>query len=620
MREPKRKRISVDAVFDIETEDWTTFVVGGLYYKDGAYSDFDWNREDDYVDALFAIEGNVWAHNGGRFDAKWFLDHAIKRDKRINVVAAGSRIVSIRIGDLRIYDSKALTMLSLEDFTEGQGVEKEELGLPCNCSERETVWKDKRGRTRHGCGGYCSIKRTMPKPLFKRLREYLEADCRSLYNGLAKLQEFADETDLDLGITVGSSAWANAKRWLELPSADLEAPEHNFARDGYYGGRVQLFRPRANKGFECDVNSMYPSRLAGFALPWGDWWRPFGGDARREYDGSRPGIYRATVNVPEMHIPPLPYRVKGKGRISYPTGRFQGTWALPELQYAETQGVKVEITEALVFETEQVVFKAWVDKLFALRYGAPGGKKGPVGTFLKFYLNSLTGKLGARPDVEEVEINPEEVRGCNCKTDECDGFCGRHIHINEEDDIYVVKRWRIHACAHVEWASYLTAQSRIEWHRQATSKKDGWDMIYGDTDSVFSVQQRTRNMGKELGQWDDAGPFADFRGWAPKLYTYRREGKRTVKGKGLRLPRDADKALALLTSGQKVGAEAVIGFWRGVREGEFFKKAPLFRLPRQGFGDRILEAGEQVTRAPTVDEVHAKDERDSANGFQSLSM
>jgi hypothetical protein len=602
----KRRDIRVDAVFDLETQDWDTFVVGGILDRDGGFTWYSRPRERDMFQALLGINGHAWAHNAGGYDAKWFLDWLVKEERPGAVTASGSRIVAVRTGQLHVYDSAALTKVSLRDFTAGLGVEKQRLDLPCRCERKD-------------CEGYCAIHVDMPLPHFRRVLEYLRADCESLMLGLERLREFAEENDIDLGATVGGAAWRNAQRLMDLPDADMTESDQKFARRGYFGGRTQLFRPESRSGWETDVNSMYPSRLATCALPCGSYIRSFGSDARRSYESAEPGIYRAKVIIPESHLPPLPVRT-GE-RNAYPWGEAEGTWALPELAYAESVcGVEVEVYEAMTWERSEVVFKDWVDHLFRLRAAAPGGKKSPMGTFLKFYLNSLTGKLGSRPEQERWDLLHEgECPSCRCDeyADECE--CGAHVEHPDVPGLCSRSTYRLDACAHVEWAAYLTAEARVEWHRQATSEGDGLDLVYGDTDGMFVEKRRTRNLGNALGQWEDTGPYRDFRGVAPKVYTFVRDQTRKLRAKGCRLPKDPtsaesdarrvvlleaqeDATRKLIAGAGRFDAEGLIGFRAGVQSGRFFKKNQSHRTISVGFGDRILTpAG--YTRAPRVSEI-----------------
>jgi hypothetical protein len=604
---PKRRDIKIHSVFDIETQDWTTFVAGGvLRAADQQYEAYSWRQEDDYADKLLAIEGDLWAHNMGGFDGKWLLNHIRKRGLKAQIACAGAKLVSIRCGQLRVLDSKALTKLSLEELTQGMDVKKEKLALPCTCDEN--------------CGGYCSIRRDMPQAHWERMLDYLRADCVSLYRALQEIREYAaqPEIDLDLGATVGGCAWRNAQRLLGLPNADFSRSMASFLRQAYFGGRVQLFKAFSSRGFETDVSSMYPSRLAYCPIPIGDCRRLTSSAADAFWTG-KPGIYRARVNVPESHIPPLPFRMKD--RVAYPWGSFEGTWTAPELRYATEAGCTAEVLEGVVWEREEIVFAPWVDRLFKLRAGA--GKKSPIGIWLKFYLNSLTGKLGTKPEHARYALNLSDAELGDCPgTDDCYDYCtgacgtykpmGGVMEYQGKEIIWGIPEcherpeYRLDPCAHVEWAAYLTSLARIKWHRHAISINDGLDVVYGDTDSIFSEVERPCDCGNPectrdglLGHWEATGAYRDFEGFAPKLYVFKRDEKLKVKAKGLRLPRDPEIAAQKIRERSPVGGKRVLGFKAAIAAGNFFTAENQTRRAGQGFGDR-LPSYSGASRAPHI--------------------
>lgn len=550
---------------------------------------------------LLSMPGAIWAHNGGAFDFKWLLDWMTVFDCEAQVIATGGRVISIRCGQTRFFDSMALAKISLEDFTSGLSIAKQKLDLPCIC--------------KLDCGGYCSIKRDMAPAHLARMLEYQKADCESLYLALQALREFAAGADLDLGATVGGSAFRNAARLLGLPKPTLGKMDFKFARRAAYGGRTQLFIPYCAEGYETDVNSMYPSRLGYHPVPVGTYEKLYDSDAHRAFLDARPGIYRARVNVPQMHMPPLPVHVDG--RNAYPYGEFEGVWALPELQYAQALGVNVSVFEGLAWEREDVMFRPWVERTYNMRFSAPGGKKGPLGTFMKFYLNSVGGKLGSRADHEKYDFNIEDIikhhprneaekkAGIKCQ-EECKGDCGCHFAV---PGLPIHKRhvWHIDDCSHVEWFAYMTARSRVEWHRQATSRNEGRDVAYGDTDGMFTKQKRPCTCGNDscprtaVGHWEDTGPYRDFKGVAPKVYTFTRPEKGLqvrAKGLPLRLPKKDDpkrelklqNLAAAIHTGQVVSRVQPLGFKLAGRvAGKFFHAAEQKRQVQVGYGDRVFD-------------------------------
>jgi hypothetical protein len=634
-RNRKRSDIRVDAVFDIETHRWDQFVAGGILRAEGdtfSYDSFDWEHEGHLVDAILEVRGDVWAHNGGKFDAKWFADHLIGRGIQFDIVPSGSRIAILKIpkqkkwtdeldeiGPLRILDSYALAKQTLRDFSQGLGVQKSELGLAClgppACDIEE-------------CEGYCRISRDMSEPDRLQMMEYLHADCESLYLALQALREFAADNDLDLAPTIGSAAYKTVRRWTGLKDSDLSLGEAEYLRRAYFGGRVQVIRPHAEMCWEYDVNSMYPAMLCK-PVPVGDRHSLYGGDAESAFmDKRRPGIYSCRVRVAKTHLPPLPYRTPD--RVSYPTGDFEGTWTLPELLRAQVCGASIlSISRCMVWDDEAPIFKPWAERLFAIRDAAPGGKSGPLGSFVKFDLNSVTGKLGARPDNERIEIDPSPMKDCPCDcgvlgdpeidgpvcdhsctaggTSICDRTCGHHYPLFPGGPIYGAMSVRVGASGHTHIAAYLTSMARVEWHEQAISLDgQGWDIVYGDTDSIFAVAKHKHRVteGNALGMWKFKGPATAFNALAPKVYTFRRDGEWEVRSKGLRLPRDTEKAHAMLDIG--VPLPAIDGIWglkRGAREGKFFRTNKGSRVIGGGFGDRIKDPDVPWTRAPTIEEV-----------------
>jgi len=542
------RTIEVDGVYDIETEAWTRFVVGGLLTRNGFHS-ASFRREDDFVDLLLTLSGRFFAHNGGRYDALWFLGHVRRRGLKATCYGQGQRITNLRVGDLILCDSYALVPMALKQGAQIGRIQKSDTGLPCVCSE--------------SCGGYCSISRSMPPNLMRRLIEYLEIDCRATLSMLDTLIDYAASKNLDLQYTIGGSSWHTAKRWIGLEKADWSwgargqsaATLYSFARSAYYGGRTQVFRPSATAGYRYDVNSAYPAALASLSLPWGIPREISNREARRAYDDGREGLFRARVRVPECHVPPLP--VRGALRLYYPIGTVDGTWTGNELRYAEEVGASVErIDSACVWHSNKVVFADLCRHVWNLRYEV--GPKTALGSWLKWFANSLTGRLAIKPEAETIYIEREPNGATFCPADwdckggrlhnhskrrccehHCTRRCGVMIPLGRNgqfNGVWTRKRFQIADSAHVHFAAYLTAHARIELHKQLTDygSDDGWSAVYCDTDSCYSLTPRLTRVGTGLGEWKEEGTFTDFVALAPKTYAYRdEEGELEARSKGV---------------------------------------------------------------------------------------
>lgn len=583
-------------VYDIETQDWTTFVCGAVF--DGKRLRlFDWKQEREFVEFLLSLKGEVYAHNGGRFDHLWLLDASYRfgLQRHAHVIENSTGIICLDFGESKFLDSFRLFPMSLRRLTNGG---KQDLSDLCKCGK--------------ACGGYCAINRKMPPKVRKLVLSYLEADVRELWNALGHFQTVAAECKIELGMTVGSTAWKSAAAELSLPEEPYgqEIAQWKFVRQGYYGGRSEIFRTASHAGYQYDVNSMYPAKIASIALPLEYKGRVYGSTATARYRNDYPGIYRATVFIPDSFIPPLPYRTK-KGRVLYPTGRIVGTWTALELKYAESQGCRIEfISEAAVFARSKVLFKKWVDRIFAVRMKY--GKDTREGYWLKLVLNSITGKFGAKVSHRSYLIDPC-FAGDRCRDRECRG---KKVELtdgwNSAGTPAITRVWyrdfeRIQKCGHVEWAAYLTAAARVTLHKGLTAGND--DAVYCDTDSIFSENERTENIGNSLGQWKEEGAFENFRALAPKVYCYHRvsDGVKIVKAKGIPNPNIGDKRATkkfweALTTGKPIEYWSIAGL-RNPVQGQFFARRFLSRRVSQNFGGRIEIPGREETRAPSSREV-----------------
>lgn len=644
-----RRDIRIDAVWDIEGEDWDTFVVGGIRWPDGEFKPY--FNQRDLVNDLLKIKGTVWAHFGGGYDFKWLLDRISGSGAKAEIVASGGRIVSVEIGHTLFCDSWALAPMKLKDFTQGLGISKEELGLPCECGD--------------DCGGYCSINRFMEPAHEARVVEYLQADCDSLYFAINALRDYAEEHDLDLGRTIGSSAWRNVQRLNGIQSArsemgGLDTSQYKFARKGYYGGRTQLYKRclvRRGKnweehpipdGGELDVNSMYPWALREFAVPTGSHYMLWGAGARRALANGRPGIYRGIATVPESHLPPLPVRYNNSSSIGFPTGRFLGTWALPEIIHAESLGCKFEAQEALLWTGTSRIFRGWIDKLWNLRAAIADvtlpdgtklkGKKTPMGIWLKLYMNSLTGKFGSDPEKESYTLNPVTIRRCSCKCGRCSrvlrkckcdikvwmppDFCPCNPLYQVSDRVWASTAWRIEDCSHVQFSGWLTSGARVRLNQgQLALGDNGASVVYSDTDSIHSSRwddlQKKIKCGKELGEWEASCRWKNFMGYAPKVYTYDKiEEDKVVeivsKAKGVPMQNNKDKPLDKQLRpimGKEYPMRGIIGFKAGLAAGKFFvANRGSTRVLKPTTGDRVIvrdSKGNETTetRAPRAQEL-----------------
>lgn len=542
-----RGSVGVDGVFDIETEAWDLYVLGGWLSSAGEYR----STRDPEELALWICrsKGDWWAHNGGHYDALWLLSvlHAW-RTPDVKIALAGSRVTCVELGELRVRDSYALIPMGLAKGAELGGSAKVATGFKCDCGG--------------DCGGYCRIRRGMPEADYRTLDGYLEADCRATLAMLRAVSAWCAERDVPMRGTIGGTAWADVQKRSGIKPAAWAAGHYEVARTGYYGGRVEVFRPRADAGWRYDRNSSYPAALVETELPVGTP-RLYGREAGRIYREGREGIYQAEVEVPALFIPPLPLRLSD--RLAYPVGKFEGAWTALHLRRAEERGAKIlRVGWAIAWPEARRELRPWCEWVWSERARHPPDTA--WNRWIKWLANSLTGKLAQRPDHESAMLGIPKRTECpggacrgphpktRCCDHRCTGRCGCWHPLGPTGRIWARTEWRRPTSGHVQWASYLTASAEVELDRQLCEAGDG--AVYCDTDSVYSTCEVTRGIGAELGEWKlegrfESGPAREpdpdrpgklrgvwMQGWtalAPKLYRYRDPSKPAaiVRGKGM---------------------------------------------------------------------------------------
>lgn len=572
------------ATYDIETENWDTFVVGAIHHADGRTEIYRHDREREMAEALLNVDGEVWAHNGGRFDHLWLLDQLADTGRTVDVQASGAGIVALRVNgsDAVFLDSFRVFPFTLETLTGGA---KKSLAHLCQCG------KD--------CGGWCAVRRDMSARVRRVVEEYLTADVVELMRALEHFRALAESWGIEIKRTLGATAWRAAEASLGIERATYDMATWRSLREGYLGGRAEVFRRESPRGRVRDVNSMYPWALCQ-GLPVGVAVSADGSAARKKWRVGKPGVYRATVRVPEMWIPPLPLRTR-RGLV-FPVGRFTGTWPLPELEYAESLGVEVErIHSAVAFQALADVFSPWIAKMFVRRMEY--GKQTREGKWIKWVTNSVSGKLGSRAESHRLAVYPDLETLSLCQCDDydhaciCGGFRPLDIHAKVWEQ--KIAQRRPEPCSRPEWAAYLTGYARVRLHQQLVAGGD--DAVYCDTDSCWAERQNEKFLapGDELGQWADGGEYRDFEALGPKTYRALVQGTEVIASKGIPAP----KSWAEL----RAGVPQHFGSFAGLRRagaGRFFRRLAATRRVTPNTGRRRPGApGDPRTYPAPADEI-----------------
>lgn len=297
-------------------------------------------------------------------------------------------------------------------------------------------------------------------------------------------------------ITQGSNAlWdykeiigkKNFKRWFPVLPPEIDA----FCRKSYKGGATQVHKIFANQEIGCgitlDVNSMYPWAMYEMFLPFGE---PIYYTGKYRQDKLYPLYIQklsCSFELKDGYIPTIQLKH---------SGLFRGTDFLES-----SDGNIVELTLTSVdlklfldhynvynvswisgykFMQSKNMFKEYIDKWYAIKAKATkDGNKG-LRQIAKDMMNSLSGKFGLRPEVQEkIPYYDEKLR---FKLGE----------VEQRDSIYVPV------------VSFITSYGRDKALRSAQKNYDRF--IYMDTDSLhLAGTELPDNLdidSTKLGWWD----------------------------------------------------------------------------------------------------------------------
>lgn len=284
------------------------------------------------------------------------------------------------------------------------------------------------------------------------------------------------------------------KVWHEIGGRNCHDTSE-FAREALYGGRVELFKPCNDTPSICytDINSLYPSQMLkdypGPLAPWKNDFPTF-------------GFINCQIKLPETELGLLPHR-DGNGRITFPYGKLNGTWTVPELKHAILRGGKIlKINKVFGSNEATRPYDTFVQKIYHKRLAA---KTGAEKLFFKLLLNNLYGRLGASGVI---------ARGVNQTKENFQNgvpYGGK-----------VLLNCQLPASEETNWghAAYVTSYGRLAL-LEYLELIGAHNMIYCDTDStIFDCPDKKIpfGIGRELGQMKLESWEKHCETFAPKVY------------------------------------------------------------------------------------------------------
>lgn len=314
---------------------------------------------------------------------------------------------------------------------------------------------------------YKAIRTVTPK-----LLKYLEHDCRGLHEALEACFNWDLIKKAGAAFTTAGQALRILRTFIEVDFYGLSPKVDAFVRQGYFGGRTEIFKPvyKGKKPLHCyDVNSLYPTIMHDVEMPGNFEASTF------DYFPDRHGFYEATVHVPDhLEIPPLGAKIKDK--LLFPVGTFSGVWSTLELEYAKSVGVKVlETRRGLLFENKGKFFRPFVETLWKIRENS---KKDSVdNTLAKLLLNSCYGRLGLRSDRKQIVVDEGQLGFKELRIIQ---FKGKSLRIGT---VPVDCK----SFSNVAIAAWVTSAARIHMHKLFS--QCNFEVYYTDTDSLFTTKK-----------------------------------------------------------------------------------------------------------------------------------
>ena len=441
---------------------------------------------------------------------------------------------------------------------------------------------------------------------------YNKVDCEILWKAVAEFEKEVMSLGGQLQQTIASTAMNLFRRSYLKQTIHTSEISNQIALKSYFASRVEVFERSVSDFKIYDINSSFPYSMT-FPLPGN--LIAMGVGLPDEDSDSCLYVADVTVEVPDMDIPPLPFRTPDDARVFFPTGRWRSWLTSTDIRLALREGCKIhKVHECYQFEPFND-FSLYATEIYALR----SASKTPFRKLLlKYLLNSLYGKMAESLLKQEMLINPSE--------DDLDRETLQML----QPGVWLREKEAEISHRHVIVSSIITALSRRHLYDYAKMCIDQQQPImYCDTDSVATRAELPVD-DKRLGalKLEKKMDWAEF--VAPKIY--RGEGQelksdgswkdvQLAKAKGFSLGKFENQieTLGRVIDGEQIGVQTMVRMrelYRAGSDGEV-ETAPYEQLVIKALTQRMLSKRYQYpdgkTRAWTVAEITSGDFQ--AKGF-----
>lgn len=486
------------AVIDLETDPFEharmiyPFVAG--FYDGKTFRSY-WGDDcvDRLVEYLDSLDDTytIYAHNGGRFDYFYFMNH-IERDLRI----VNNRIIQAWLGKHELRDSFAIMPFALEKYHK---------------TEIDYSKFTRENREKHRA----------------EIIAYLKDDCTDLFTLVTEfIAEFGNN------LTIGGAGMKQLKKFHSFDTGN-GIYDARLRKDFYFGGRNQVFKSGIIQGpiRVYDVNSMYSSVMRDYLHP----------VSTGLYMGTKIDNRTCFLTVEGRNFGAFPVRLKDNSLdFTQEFGTFNTT--IHEYKAAMDTGcfITKRIIRTIGFSRRES-FGEFVDHFSNKRVQAKIDEDKIHVLFYKYVLNAPYGKFAQNPEnycdwfITEAGEFPKEWHECDKA---CDEPCKRRwtpAFISGNDYIIWSRPLLQHNYYNVATGASITGAARAVLLRGIHAAIKPY---YCDTDSVICHHMDGVEIHHtKLGAWDIEAEGTSAAICGKKLYAiFDADGKCIKKAhKGARL-------------------------------------------------------------------------------------
>lgn len=486
------------ATFDIESNNWIDSKAVGFF--DGSryevfISKTKWNecinQFLDFISKTQRYKGyRIYAHNLGGFDGLFLLEMFEERGWSYELIETNGNLISIRVYTgsfgFSFCDSLPLLKDSLDKLTHA-----------FNVKHKKKILDVSKGFE-----------------VNKKSLEYLEYDCKGLYEVLVKFMEMLSIDERELKLTIASQALNEFKKMQPEESKLFTLNEHyekDIRENFYSGGRVEVYKCKGKNLNLYDVNSLYPSVMIN-AMPTGKEHKT------NVFKNGKIGFYCIEVlKMPEFYISPLLYKSTILKKNFFVIGKGLYYVSSTTLEYLDFLGLKFKIKYGYYWEDSDFIFNEYIEKFFSLKL-----QGGTIGLIAKYLLNALYGKFAQKRIYENIATFSNSLFFSDKKYSEFEPELGLNlVKIQTESNGKFI-------LPHL--SAYITDLARLKHFQLMNEQPES--IYYCDTDSIFSdTHYFDKHSSKKLG---DLGYKGKYNGifLGNKLYGLKNKNEDIVTCKG----------------------------------------------------------------------------------------